>query len=123
MQDTFRYVFNEQIRNADGSITVNAAHQYVLGPTAVGELIIVQSRCGTPSTGGGGGGGGGGTQTAASTGGSSGLASTGAAVAVFVALSLVLVVDGSTTTYWVGGVRWRDRVSRRMPWSARRLLR
>ncbi len=43
--DTYRYVFNEQIVNADGSITVNAAHQYLLGPTALGELIIGQSVC------------------------------------------------------------------------------
>jgi len=48
--DTFRYVFNEQIRNPDGSITVNAAHQYLLGPTAVGELIVGQSVCGVTAT-------------------------------------------------------------------------
>jgi hypothetical protein len=122
--DTFRYVFNEQIRNADGSITVNAAHQYLLGPTAVGELIIGQSRCGTPSVGSGGGGGGG-TQNAATTGGGGGggLATSGAAVAVFTALSLLLVVGGSTTTYWIGGVKWRERIYRRMPWTGRRLLR
>ena len=30
--DNFRYVFNEQIVNPDGSITVRAAHQYFLGP-------------------------------------------------------------------------------------------
>ncbi len=44
--DNFRYVFNEQIVNPDGSITVNAGHQYALGPTAVGELIIGQVVCG-----------------------------------------------------------------------------
>ncbi|MBA3365870.1 MAG: hypothetical protein H0U03_08815 [Actinobacteria bacterium] len=44
--DNFRYVFNEQIVNPDGSLTVNAAHEYLLGPTAVGDLIIGQSRCG-----------------------------------------------------------------------------
>ena len=44
--DNFRYVFNEQIRNPDGSITINAAHQYLLGPTAVGDLIVGQSVCG-----------------------------------------------------------------------------
>jgi len=43
--DNFRYVFNEQTVGADGSITVNAAHLYLLGPTAVGELIIGQSVC------------------------------------------------------------------------------
>ena len=49
--DNFRYVFNEQIMNADGSITVNAAHQYLLGPTAVGDLIIGQVICGVTSDG------------------------------------------------------------------------
>lgn len=49
-QDDFRYVFNEQIVNPDGSITVNAAHQYLLGPTAVGELIVGQSVCGVTAT-------------------------------------------------------------------------
>jgi hypothetical protein len=117
--DTFRYVFNEQVRNPDGSITVNAAHQYLLGPTAVGEVILGQSRCGSTTVAAAGGG----TQTVASTGGGGGLASTGAAIAVFVAMALLLVVGGSTTTWWVGGVTWRERVSRRMPWAGRGLLR
>lgn len=51
--DNFRYVFNEQIVNPDGSLTVNAAHLYYLGPNVTGELIIGQSVCGvttaTPS--------------------------------------------------------------------------
>ena len=46
--DRFRYVFNEQVRNPDGSITVYAAHQYLLGPTAVGDLYIGKSECGIP---------------------------------------------------------------------------
>ncbi|MDQ3781969.1 MAG: hypothetical protein M3349_03405, partial [Actinomycetota bacterium] len=53
--DTFRYVFNEQVTNPDGSLTVNAAHQYLLGPTATGDVVIGQSVCGatgtTPATG------------------------------------------------------------------------
>ena len=44
--DTFRAVFNEQIINPDGSITVNAYHLYLLGPTAVGDLIVGQVVCG-----------------------------------------------------------------------------
>lgn len=48
--DTFRYVFNEHVVNPDGSITVNAAHEYLLGPTAVGDLIIGQSVCGVTAT-------------------------------------------------------------------------
>jgi hypothetical protein len=50
INDTFRYVFNEQIVNPDGSITVNAAHQYLQGPTAVGDLIIGQVQCGVTTT-------------------------------------------------------------------------
>jgi|GEM_PF-2580961 len=44
--DNFTAVFNEQIVNPDGSITVNAYHQYANGPTAVGELIVGQVICG-----------------------------------------------------------------------------
>jgi hypothetical protein len=116
--DTFRYVFNEQIKNADGSITVNAAHQYLLGPTAVGEAIIGQSRCGitAASTGGGGG-------QAVVAGSGSGLASTGAEIAVVFAFALLLVVGGGSTLHWSAGARWRERVARRMPWSATGFLR
>jgi hypothetical protein len=45
-QDNFHVVFNEQITNADGSLTVNAVHEFLDGPTAVGDLIIGQSVCG-----------------------------------------------------------------------------
>ncbi|MDQ6782796.1 MAG: VCBS repeat-containing protein [Actinomycetota bacterium] len=46
-QDYFKYVFNEQFVNADGGITVYAAHEYILGPTAVGDLYIGKSTCST----------------------------------------------------------------------------
>jgi len=121
VMDTYRYVFNEQIKNADGSITVNAAHQYLLGPTAVGEVIIGQSRCGSRSVTVSRTDGGGGTLSTAGSGG--GLASTGAEIAVAVAFALMLLVGGWTTTFWVGGVRWREGVRRRMPWPTRGLLR
>jgi hypothetical protein len=42
--DNFRVVLNEQVKSGNG-ITVNAAHLYLLGPSAVGDLIIGQSRC------------------------------------------------------------------------------
>jgi len=48
--DSFRYVFNERITNPDGSLTVNAAHQYLLGPTALGDAIIGQAQCGATPT-------------------------------------------------------------------------
>jgi hypothetical protein len=51
-QDLFRYVFNEQIVNPDGSLTVYAAHQHPIGPTAVGDLFIGKVECGVTSTGG-----------------------------------------------------------------------
>lgn len=51
--DSYRMVFNEQIKNPDGSLTVNAAHMYLLGPNAVGDLIIGQSRCGLAAAGAG----------------------------------------------------------------------
>jgi hypothetical protein len=44
--DRWRIVLNEQIENPDGSLTVNAAHMFLLGPIAVGEMIIGSSTCG-----------------------------------------------------------------------------
>jgi hypothetical protein len=44
--DSFKIVFNEHLDNGDGSYTGNGAHMYLLGPTAVGDKIIAQSRCG-----------------------------------------------------------------------------
>jgi hypothetical protein len=41
--DKFRVVFNEQKVKKDGSITVNAVHLYLLGPTAKGDVVIAQS--------------------------------------------------------------------------------
>lgn len=48
--DRFRIVFNEQTENPDGSLTVNAAHMYLLGDIAVGDLIVGQSVCGVTAT-------------------------------------------------------------------------
>jgi hypothetical protein len=45
--DVFTVVYNEQIVNADGSLTVNAAHMYLFGPTAVGDVVKGQATCGT----------------------------------------------------------------------------
>ena len=45
--DVFSVVFNEQIHNADGSLTVNAFHMYLFGPVAVGESVGGQVKCGT----------------------------------------------------------------------------
>ncbi|HEX2699052.1 MAG TPA: Calx-beta domain-containing protein [Acidimicrobiales bacterium] len=45
--DVFTVVINEQIPNADGSLTVNAVHMYLFGPVAVGEVIRGQVTCGT----------------------------------------------------------------------------
>ncbi|MCA1692741.1 MAG: hypothetical protein LC733_11290 [Actinobacteria bacterium] len=45
--DVFAVVYNEHIINPDGSLTVNAAHMYLFGPTAVGEVIKGQVTCGT----------------------------------------------------------------------------
>lgn len=110
--DSFRIVVNEQTTSG-GSITVNAVHMYLLGPTAVGEAIIGQSRCGASATTGGGGG------PLTATGGA--MVRTGSNAAVLVAFALVLAVGGSTFTYWSEGLRER-RKGRPMPWSRRRVL-
>jgi len=49
-QDNWKYVFNEQVTNSDGSLTVYAGHQYILGPTAVGDLWFGKSQCGVKRT-------------------------------------------------------------------------
>ncbi len=122
--DTFRVVLNEQVRGT-GSITVNAVHLFLLGPTAVGELIVGQSRCATTAVATGTGGTGGGGQTGGTGGGTGGggLAGTGSAIAVFVALAMLLVMAGWSTMFWAAGVRWRHRPGRHMPWPVRGPLR
>jgi len=44
--ESFRYVFNEQVANSDGSLTVHVAHEFLLGPTALGDLFIGKAECG-----------------------------------------------------------------------------
>jgi hypothetical protein len=44
--DSFSIVFNQQTTNADGSKTVIGAHMYLLGPTAVGDMVVASATCG-----------------------------------------------------------------------------
>ncbi|MDQ6726881.1 MAG: hypothetical protein M3066_12050, partial [Actinomycetota bacterium] len=44
--ESFTWVYNEQTTNADGSITVTAAHEVLHGPTAKGDLYLGQVVCG-----------------------------------------------------------------------------
>lgn len=117
-QDKFRYVFNEQVVGADGSITVNAIHEFILGPTAVGDLFVGQSVCSTAAAGGGGGGdtgtttttvvagvaGGGGDATGGTglpaTGGGSNMPTTGTNVTPLVIIGLELVGAGLLAVFW-----------------------
>ncbi|MGI9121129.1 MAG: hypothetical protein ACR2G7_13590 [Acidimicrobiales bacterium] len=119
--DHFTVVFNEQTVNADGSITVNAVHEKLLGPTLTGDLYLGQVVCSlsaTPAAGGGDTGGapaaGSGGTPAAGSGGapatsgggagrSGGLASTGSEAAPLIALGLVLLVMGGNGKLWAGG--------------------
>ncbi len=41
--DRFKLVFNEQKKGKDGSIAVVAVHLYLLGPTAVGDVVVAES--------------------------------------------------------------------------------
>ncbi len=126
--DNFRVVYNEQTTGTDGSITVDAVHMYLLGPTAVGDLVIAQSVCGrgaalASSTGGGATAGGG---SAAGAGGAGGMATTGVEVLRMVGLALILLVAGCSVRRWVPSpavVAFRQRVmpwTRRTPFSGRR---
>jgi len=49
VDDRFRIVINEQIVTSD-SITVNAMHMYLLGPIALGEVIVGQAHCDVVAT-------------------------------------------------------------------------
>ncbi len=51
VNDNFEYLFNEQIVNPDGSITVYAAHLRLLGPTAIGDVFVGKVECGVTSDG------------------------------------------------------------------------
>ena len=43
--DTFNIVFNEQKKKRDGTMTVVAVHLYLLGPVAVGDVVVAESHC------------------------------------------------------------------------------
>jgi hypothetical protein len=120
--DSFRVVYNEQITSANGSITVNAVHMSLLGPTAVGELVIAQSRCGR-TAGGSGTGAGTGTGGTATAAGSGGVASTGTNALRTVAFALLLVLVGAHTKHVAGQLEWTEAVPgggfRRRRWPRR----
>ncbi|MGW5053406.1 choice-of-anchor P family protein [Actinokineospora sp. NPDC004072] len=46
LTDLITLIFNEQIRNADGSLTVNAVHLKADLLVATGDVVISQARCG-----------------------------------------------------------------------------
>jgi hypothetical protein len=50
--DEFDYVFNERVMNPDGSMTVSAGHQILIGPIAVGDLYTARVTCGVNPGGG-----------------------------------------------------------------------
>lgn len=43
--DSWKAVYNEQTRDPDGTLTVNAIHLFLLGPTAIGEQILGHVKC------------------------------------------------------------------------------
>ncbi len=101
--DSYRVVYNEQITQGD-SITVNAVHMFLLGPTAVGELVIGQSTCGLSAGSGGGSGSGGGTASAAG----SGVARTGTNALRLVAFAMLLVAAGAHVRHWAAQYEWYE---------------
>ncbi|MGH9177192.1 MAG: hypothetical protein ACRD0N_01370 [Acidimicrobiales bacterium] len=50
--DSWRIVFNEQVTNPDGSSTVNALHEYFIGPILLGHMSLGRSTCGVTLAGG-----------------------------------------------------------------------
>jgi len=43
--DAFRLVLNEQKKSRDGTVTVVGVHLYLLGPLAVGDVVVAESYC------------------------------------------------------------------------------
>jgi hypothetical protein len=41
-----RIVFNEQVRDREGGLTVNAVHIYLHEPAGTGDIVLSQARCG-----------------------------------------------------------------------------
>ena len=119
--DSFRAVYNEQSTEG-GSITVNAVHLYLLGPTAVGELVIGQSRCGRTAVAGSGAGSGSGSGAGAGGGAGSGagMAGTGADAVPLVAVAMLLVAAGAHASYWAPRLARAEATAaagrRRRPW-------
>jgi hypothetical protein len=103
--DSFRVVYNEQVTEG-GSITVNAIHMFLLGPTAVGELVVGQSRCGLTAGAGGGGAGAGGGGTGG--GGGLGVATTGTNALRLVTFAMLLVAAGMLVRHWAPQFEWYE---------------
>jgi hypothetical protein len=107
--DSFKAVFNEQQASSD-SITVNAVHLYLLGPTAKGDLIVGQTRCSrvaeASSTAAGAGSSAQGAsvsrggQSGSGSGAGGSLASTGTETAQPLFVALALLVMGLVLTSW-----------------------
>jgi hypothetical protein len=119
---SFKYVFNEQIVNPNGSITVNAGHQYLGGGPnnhgpALGDLIFGQSVCAraasvslasanlanttgasTPAA----------SPAAASPAGAGALAFTGTDTARLIWLAILLLAAGCAAIWLAAGFRRRD---------------
>jgi len=113
--DHYKVVFNEQTSNGDGSISVYAAHEYLLGPTLTGNLYLGHAVCnvgavgtttttiqggGTNTTTGGTGTSGGTTTGGSTTGGTSGMPTTGTNVTPLVFIALELVGAGLLAVRW-----------------------
>jgi hypothetical protein len=99
-KESFTYIFNQQTTNSNGSITVNAAHEVFLGPTATGDLIFGQAVCAavtatssTPAA----------QAAAAAAAAGSGLAATGSNVALLIYLAVVVLCLGWTMRRWTDG--------------------
>ncbi|MGI8810424.1 MAG: hypothetical protein ACR2KK_21745 [Acidimicrobiales bacterium] len=123
--DKYTVIYNEQITAADGTLTVNAVHMKLEGPTAVGDLVIAQSVCSRTAGGGSGTGAGGGGSGGVTTAASGGVANTGTNALRMVAFAMLLVVAGAQAKHWAPQLEWSETTfaGRRWPRRVRRLPR
>jgi uncharacterized repeat protein (TIGR01451 family) len=95
--DSFQYIFNEQVVNPDGSLTVYAGHMRLLGPVAVGDIYWGASQCGVTAIPGG-------TTTSTTSGGTT--TSTGGGTTTSTTLggtTTSTTLGGTTTSTTLGG--------------------
>jgi hypothetical protein len=107
-KESFTYIFNQQITDAKGSITVNAGHEVLHGPVATGDLIFGDAVCATVASASSSTNAQAAAAAAAAATGSGSLANSGASPSPLVTLAVALLAAGWTLRCWAEDVPWQE---------------